>query len=247
MSLPQTPSGGNPRLRRGAVAASVVVVSIAALSACGAGNNAQTLEVKPDNAAASVGDLKVQNATVITQPKAGDPGPAVITARIFNNGTRSQTLDGVELAGSTSAVKLSPAKGHGPVTVPAQGSILIGGKNNPSAVIADGSAATKDGSAQRLVFNFSAAGQIPLNAYVVPASGYFTAYGPSALPATPKPKPSDSGKPAGSTTPGSSKTPGSSTASGSSTTPGSSTTSGSSTNPSGTESPAGASTATTGR
>ena len=38
-------------LRRGALAAAAIVFSIASLAACGAGNDAQTLEVKPDNAA----------------------------------------------------------------------------------------------------------------------------------------------------------------------------------------------------
>ena len=55
-------------LRRGALAASAIVFSIASLAACGAGGDAQTLEIKPDNAATKVGDLKVQNALIITQP-----------------------------------------------------------------------------------------------------------------------------------------------------------------------------------
>ena len=63
-----------------------------------------------------MGDLQVQNATVITQPKADVKGPAVITARIFNNGIRSQTLDAISLPGTSARVKISAAKGAGPVT-----------------------------------------------------------------------------------------------------------------------------------
>ncbi|MFB7505704.1 DUF461 domain-containing protein, partial [Streptomyces broussonetiae] len=55
-------------LRRGALAASAIVFSIASLAACGAGNDSQTLEIKPDNAATKVGNIKVQNALIITQP-----------------------------------------------------------------------------------------------------------------------------------------------------------------------------------
>lgn len=74
-------------LRRGALAAAAIAFSLASLAACGAGNNAQTLEVKPDNAATSVGDIKIQNALVITQPDTTSTGPAVVSATVFNNGT----------------------------------------------------------------------------------------------------------------------------------------------------------------
>lgn len=73
-------------LRRGALAAAAIAFSIASLAACGAGSDAQTLGVKPDNAATTVGDIKVQNALVITQPDATSTGPAVISATVFNNG-----------------------------------------------------------------------------------------------------------------------------------------------------------------
>lgn len=194
-------------LRRGAIAASAIVVSIAALSACGAGNNAQTLEVKPDNAATSVGNIQVQDATVITQPKADAKGPAVITTRIFNNGSKSQTLDSIELPGTVATVKLSPKKGStGPITVPAYGSVLLGGKNNPSAVVADSRTVT-DGNAQQVVFRFSETGKVSLRAYVVPATSYFSSFGPSSLPPTAKPTPSTSASPSGSAKPSGSGAP----------------------------------------
>lgn len=69
-------------LRRGALAAAAIAFSIASLAACGAGHNAQTLEIKPDNAATSVGDIKVQNAVVITQPDLESTGPAVVSAMV---------------------------------------------------------------------------------------------------------------------------------------------------------------------
>jgi hypothetical protein len=173
-------------LRRGALAATALVFSIASLSACGAGNNAQTLGVRPDQAATSVDNLKIQNAVVITQPKADAEGPAVVSATIFNNGAQRQTLDAITLPGTKSTVKLSPAEGSsGPITVPAQGSVIIGGAGNASAVIEDGREAAWGGSVQEVVFSFSETGDVRMRVFVVPATGYFRDYGPSNLPTPP--------------------------------------------------------------
>ena len=195
-------------LRRGALAGAAVVFSIASLSACGAGNDAQTLGVKPDNAATAVDDLKLQNATVITQPEADAEGPAVVSLTVFNNGTTQQTLDSITLPDSGSKVALKPAKGAGPITVPAGGSVVIGGAGNASAVIAEGREAVKDGGTQELVFRFSETGDVKMLAFVVPATGQFKGFGPSALPKPPAEKPeatpsgsaeqSPSGTPSGS-------------------------------------------------
>lgn len=182
-------------LRRGTLAASAIAFSIASLAACGAGNDAQTLGVRPDNAATSIGKITIQNATVVTQPKAGAGGPAVVTAKVFNNGGSKQTLDAITLPDSGTTVKITPAKGKGPVTVPAGGSILIGGEGNASAVIDGGDEAARNGDAQRVVFQFSDTGDVELDAFVVPATGPFTGFGPSALPT---PSASASGSPSGS-------------------------------------------------
>lgn len=172
-------------LRRGALAATAIVFSIASLSACGAGNDAQTLGVKPDNAATSVGTVKVQNAVVITQPKIDAEGPAVVSAMLFNNGAKAETLEAIELPGSKLPVKLTAAGGSGPITVPAGGSVLIGGKGNASAVIEQGREAAKDGDVQDVVFKLSETGDVTLRASVVPATSYFAGYGPEVVPQKP--------------------------------------------------------------
>ena len=87
-------------LRRGALAAAAIAFSIASLAACAAGNNAQTLEIKPDNAATSVGDIKIQNAIVVTQLGTETKGPAVVSATIFNAASTDQTLDSVTVEGA---------------------------------------------------------------------------------------------------------------------------------------------------
>ncbi|WP_326811304.1 DUF461 domain-containing protein [Streptomyces scopuliridis] len=184
-------------LRRGALAATALVFSLATLSACGAGNNAQTLGVRPDNAATSVDAITIQNATVVTQPEANAAGPAVVTGTVFNNGGIAQTLDSVTLPGTSATVKLSPAKGSGPVTVPSHGSVQLGGAGNASAVIENGHEATKNGDAQQVVFTFSRTGDVGLRAFVWPANSFFKDVGPSTSP-TPSgtPSGSSSGTPA---------------------------------------------------
>ncbi|MFE9558678.1 DUF461 domain-containing protein [Streptomyces sp. NPDC006692] len=180
-------------LRRGALAASAIAFSLLSLSACAAGNKAQTLGVKADNAYVTVGDIKVQNATVVTQPKADAEGPAVVTGTLFNNGADPQTLDSVQVGATTA--KLSPAKGSGAITIGAHSSIMLGGKDNASAVIANGREAAKNGDAQKVTFQFSKTGAVSVDAFVVPATGYFAGIGPSELP---QPKETPSGLPSGS-------------------------------------------------
>ncbi|MEV8545044.1 DUF461 domain-containing protein [Streptomyces sp. NPDC051572] len=174
-------------LRRGALAAATIAFSIASLAACAAGNDAQTLGVKPDNAAVSVGAIKVQNALVITQPltESGSEGagPAVISATLFNTGKDPQTLDSVSVDGAGTAT-LTPAKGKGKLVVPAFGSLVLGGKGNASAALTDPAGIT-DGNAQKVTFTLSTTGGVSLSAFVVPADSYFTKWGPSSIPSTP--------------------------------------------------------------
>ncbi|MFD7623568.1 DUF461 domain-containing protein, partial [Streptomyces sp. NPDC059802] len=186
-------------LRHGALAATAIVFSIASLAACGAGNDAATLKVRPDTAATTIGDISVQNANVVTQPERTAEGPAVVAATLFNNGTKAQTLEAVTLPGSSASVQLHAAKGAGPVVVPAGGSVVLGGKGNASAVIENGREAAQAGNVQPVVFKFSSTGEIPLGAFVVPATSYFTDSGPSTLPA---PKESPGATPTGSATAG---------------------------------------------
>ena len=179
-------------LRRGALAASAIVFSIASLAACAAGNDSQTLEVKPDNAAVSVGDIKLQNVLVITQPDLESTGPAVISATVFNSGDQAQTLDSVTVDGTGKSAELKPAKGKGKLTIPAGGSVVIGGPNNASAVLPSSREAVQDGNAQKITFTFSSTGAVTLRAFVVPAESYFSKWGPTEMPTAPTQSPSAS-------------------------------------------------------
>ncbi|WP_255954494.1 copper chaperone PCu(A)C [Streptomyces odontomachi] len=185
-------------LRRGALAATVLALPILTVAGCGVGSNAQTLEVKPDNAATAVGVIKIQNVSVITQPQRDAKGPAVISATLFNNGRTDQTLQTIRLSGTGATAQLKPAKGRGPLTIPAGGSVLLGGKGNASAVLTSGRQAVTDGNVQPLTFTFSKTGDVQVKSFVVPARNYFSKYGPSNVP-TPSTTPS--GSPTGSATP----------------------------------------------
>ncbi|MFJ2774116.1 DUF461 domain-containing protein [Streptomyces sp. NPDC087300] len=206
-------------LRRGAIAASAIAFSLATLAACGAGNNAQTMEVKPDNAATTVGDIKIQNAMVITQPDLKSKGPAVISATVFNNGRTAQDLESITVDGTDKKAALTPgkddkdSKSKGKLTIPAGGSVVIGGENNASAVLPSSREAVKDGNAQKVTFSFSKTGDVALQTFVVPAESYFSKWGPSELPQAPDGKPAKgasgnpSGKPSGKPSDGASGNP----------------------------------------
>ncbi|MDF9814763.1 DUF461 domain-containing protein [Streptomyces sp. SPB162] len=166
-------------LRRGALAAALAL-SIAPLAACGAGNNAQTHEVRPDNAATTVGDIQVQNAVILTQ-QAGS-GPASVSARIFNNGNADQTLQSLKVGDTLTAALAGPA-GAKTVTVPSHGSVLLGGAGNASATLPTSTEAIKDGDFQRVALTFSATGEVAINANVLPAAGYYEKFGATPAPA----------------------------------------------------------------
>lgn len=164
-------------LRRGALAAAIAL-PLALLAACGAGSDAQTLQVQPNTASVKVGDIEIQNVVVLT--RSGGNGSASVTARIFNNGDVKQSLETLSI-GSTQ-LRLSAPDGGQTLIVPAHGTILLGGKGNPSATVDHSSETVNDGEFQKVTFTFSDAGAVSVQAHVQPARGYYAPYGPSAKP-----------------------------------------------------------------
>ncbi|CAL9300150.1 MULTISPECIES: DUF461 domain-containing protein [unclassified Streptomyces] len=182
-------------LRRGAIAATALVISLASLTACGAGNDAQTLQIRPDNATTTVGDIKVQNALMIT-PVEGE-GPAAVSATLFNDGSKAETLEGVQLPGSGAKAELKPAKGSGPLTIPAGGSLILGGEGNASVVV-EGLKGSAKGGVQEVVFQLSETGDVKLKALVFASEGYYEGFGPTGAPSSPAASPTGSPAPSGS-------------------------------------------------
>ncbi|MBY8884983.1 hypothetical protein K7472_09010 [Streptomyces sp. PTM05] len=196
MSLPLPSAGGTRALRRATLAA-VLVASVAPFAAaCGAGSTAQTQEVKPDSVATTVGDIEIQNAYILTEPQGS--GAAAVSARVFNNSTQAQQLTSITVEGAAQPVKLAGPNGSsGPVTVPAGGSITLGGQGNPSAMLASDTGVV-DGNFQTTVFSFSRSGQVTVTPGVVPADHYFSGYGPTAPASAPAASGRPSAHPSGS-------------------------------------------------
>jgi len=167
-------------LRRGALAA-VLALSLAPLAACAAGNSAQTMQIQPDTAATTVGDIQIQNAFVLTPPQSQTTGPASVTARVFNNGSSRQTIESITI-GSTQA-RLSDKDGGQTIVVPAHGSVLLGGKGNASATLQNSQESVMNGGLQAVAFDLSDTGKVSVQAHVQPATGYYASYGPSGAPA----------------------------------------------------------------
>jgi len=167
-------------LRRGALAASALALSIATLTACGAGPDAYSLTIRPDNASASFGDIKVQNVNVVTSEDGS--GPATVTARIFNESSEDETLESITVGTSGQRVELSPAEGTD-LTVPAGGSLALGGENSASALIADAAqTGAENGATVPVVFELSSTGKVELRATVVPANHSWLDDGPRGVP-----------------------------------------------------------------
>ncbi|OEV27595.1 hypothetical protein AN219_22445 [Streptomyces nanshensis] len=184
-------------IRRGTLAATALALAVVTLSACAAGHDAETLEIKPDNAATSVGSVKVQNVNIIT-PDSG-PGPSAVTARIFNEGSKDETLTAITVKGAGARVKLRPAKGEQKLTVPAGGSLALGGKGNASAELPEaGAGAVQDGNAQPISFDLSRTGKVTLRATVVPAHGDYKHFGPTVAPSPSTTSATPSGSPTSS-------------------------------------------------
>lgn len=180
-------------LRRGTLAA-FLVLAIAPLSACAVGNDAASLQVKPDSAATTVGDIEIQNAVVIVGSGSNDA--VGVSAALVNNGTKPQTLRSVQIGGVAAPLALSTANSNngtgGTIIVPPGNSVLLGGPGNPAATV-QGDAASLRGSVgnnQRVTFTFSRTGAVPITALTVAAENYYESFGP-----TPKPSPSRAASP----------------------------------------------------
>jgi hypothetical protein len=202
-------------LRRGTLAATVLALSVASLSACGAGPDAATQQIRPDNAMVHTKHIKIQDVQVITTDLAG--GQATITGRIFNNADKPVKLTAITLGGANGAVSLHPAKGK-TLQIPAHGWLTLGGKHHASAVIEDPKAADiKNGEAQKIVFHLSRTGAVSLRGLVVPVEHGLSRFGPSVAPSSasgaPEPSSTPSHSPSGSpsTSPGASSGPGTNT------------------------------------
>jgi hypothetical protein len=202
-------------LRRGSIAA-IAAIAIASLSSCAAGNTPDTLQIKPDNAAATIGtNLRLNNIVVVTGVgTSGDyTGPANVVVNISNTADTAAELQSITVGTSSATFADAAGAPLSSIVVPAGGSVVIGGQGNPSASLA--AASVHIGGFAPTTFTFKDGQKVDAQAGVSPDSGengrgLYKGFGPtptavptkSATPASPAATPS-----AGATTPGATGTP----------------------------------------
>ncbi|MFF8771316.1 DUF461 domain-containing protein [Kitasatospora sp. NPDC015120] len=173
-------------LRRGSIAA-LAALAIAPLSSCAAGNTPATLQIKPDNAAATLGtDVRLNNIVVVTGDESSGEhtGPANVTVNISNSGTEALELQSITVAGGSPAT-FADDKGA-PLTsisVPAGGAVLLGGPGNPTARVA--SATVTVGGYVATSFTFKNHDKLDTEAHVSPNKDLYKGFGPTAPAAVP--------------------------------------------------------------
>jgi copper(I)-binding protein len=174
-------------LRRRAAFAALAAVATPAIAACGAGNDAVSVQpyAPGDGVAATSADstLRVLNAIVVAPPEGS--GDAVISLTIAD-----RTEDGDELIGM-SAGEAGQVQYQGSQEVPPRGTLTLGPGQTPGgeksqALIADLQAAPGDIVPLQLMFRD--AGMLEIRTVVAPAEGYYEEYvAPAATtaPSTP--------------------------------------------------------------
>ncbi|MFE0464824.1 DUF461 domain-containing protein [Kitasatospora sp. NPDC058965] len=175
-------------LRRGGTAAIVLALAAVSLSACSAGTSAESVQVKPNSPATSLGpNLKLNAINVVVGPTqtSGQTGPANVTLNISNTGSAPETLQAVTINGTSATFQdASGAALSGGIVIPAGGAVAIGSNGQPSARV--GSVALPVGGFTPASFSFTTAGKVDTTAQVYPAVGAYASYGPqSAAPSAP--------------------------------------------------------------
>ncbi|MBV2154651.1 DUF461 domain-containing protein [Kitasatospora sp. SUK 42] len=204
-------------LRRGSIAA-IAAIAIASLSSCAAGNTPDTLQIKPDNAAATIGtNLRLNNIVIVTGAgTTGDhTGPANVVLNIANTANTPAELQSITVGDNAAPATFEDAAGAplSTIVVPAGGSVVIGGQGNPSATAA--SASVHIGGFAKTVFTFKDGQKVETQAAVSPDASLYKGFGPTptaaavpAKPATPGATAAATVPVAGATTPGAPVVPG---------------------------------------
>lgn len=172
-------------IRRGAVAATLVLALAPLAAACSSGTDAATTQLKPDSANTQLGTLKVQNLSLVT----GDAGTGLVSlgGAIVNEGDKPETLTQVMLAGATGPAELKSKEGAGSITVPAGGAVyLTGEKDGPAVTFKNVAADVTPGRYVDVTLRFSTVGETKLGVAVHPPEGYYKGLKPTApKPAAP--------------------------------------------------------------
>jgi copper(I)-binding protein len=119
-----------------------------------------------------VGDLKVQDATLVTDPE--DPTAASLIMTIVNEGETDDTLVSAEVGTSAGSTE-------GPIAVPAGAAVAVGSPEPGSPSVAFLGLTTAPGEFAPVTLRFTTAGSTPepVEVAVVVGEGYYADYAPS--------------------------------------------------------------------
>jgi len=161
------------RTRLPLVTATLTAVATAFLaSACAAGGNAATLQVKPDHAAGQTGSMLAQNVVVVVDPATG---AAQLTGTIINSGTDADQLTAVNINGTPVALSY-------PLSIGSKSALNLGADKGVKLVLPAAKGAkpvVQAGANSDVNLTFSANGALKLAAAVESNTGVYAAYQPS--------------------------------------------------------------------
>ncbi|MFJ9775264.1 DUF461 domain-containing protein [Kitasatospora sp. NPDC101157] len=183
-------------LRRGSIAA-IAAIAIASLSSCAASTTPDTLQIKPDNAAATLGtNIRLNNIVLVTGVgTSGDyTGAANVVVNISNTAGTPAELQSITVGNAAATFSDAAGAPLSSIVVPAGGSVILGGQGNPSALI--NSVSVHIGGFATTTFAFKDGQKVDAQAAVSPDSGIYKGFGP-----TPAPTPTPAAVPTKATTP----------------------------------------------
>lgn len=117
-----------------------------------------------------VGDMQVQDATLVTEP-GGASGTASLVMTLINDGDTPEALLAVSTEPATSSSQQAP------ITVQPGQSVMVGGAASDQVQLTGLNVAP--GSYAAVTFSFERSGSETRAVAVVPAVGYYEGYGPA--------------------------------------------------------------------
>lgn len=141
----------------------------AALSAgCAAGQQAATLQIRPNLPAADVGSLQAQNIVVVVDPTTS---AAQLTGTVVNNGDAQDQLVQVSIDGQPVTINA--------VTVNPHSAVNLAGATGTSRIVQTASKSTP-GIGSAVTLTFASGGSVTLDADTAANTGVYGDYTPGA-------------------------------------------------------------------
>jgi hypothetical protein len=155
---------------RFALVIAAVAGTAAVATGCAAGPGAATLQIQPNFAAGTTGDVQALNVVVVVDPATGT---AQLTGTVVNNGDQAATLTGVSLNGK--AVALSGSAG---LTVAPHGALNLAAPSGPKLAVANSGVAA--GHISPVALTFDGGKAISLSVPAEPNTGIYQQFQPSS-------------------------------------------------------------------